>query len=134
MLLIGTLLAPSRGVARVFGHDTVRERPIIRRQLGLVFQEPSVDGLLTVEENLLFAARLTGSGASAARQTVADALARSGLGALAKRPARTLSTGWRRVTDLTRAMLHRPELLVLDEPTVGLDPEYRDRAWRLLEA
>src|SRR5262249_13382940 len=58
----------------------------------------------------------------------------SGLGALAKRPARTLSTGWRRVTDLTRAMLHRPELLVLDEPTVGLDPEYRDRAWRLLEA
>src|SRR5581483_4724487 len=60
MLLLATLLHPSRGRARVFGHDVTRERAAVRRRLGLVFQEPSVDGLLTVEENLLFAARLAG--------------------------------------------------------------------------
>ena len=62
MLLLATLLAPTRGRARVFGHDTARERRAVRRRLGLVFQEASVDGLLTVEENLVFAARLTARG------------------------------------------------------------------------
>ena len=72
MLLLATLLSPSRGTARLFGHDIVRERPAIRRLLGLVFQEPSIDGLLTVRENLLFAARLAGLAARDARQAVAD--------------------------------------------------------------
>jgi ABC-2 type transport system ATP-binding protein len=62
MLLLGTLLAPSRGSARIFGHDVERERRAVRRRLGLVFQETSVDGLLTVEENLRFAGRLAGLG------------------------------------------------------------------------
>ena len=62
MLLLATLLKPSRGSARVFGLDVTSQRPAIRRRLGLVFQEASVDGLLTVEENLLFGARLTGLG------------------------------------------------------------------------
>jgi ABC-2 type transport system ATP-binding protein len=110
-----------------------RERPAIRRRLGLVFQEPSVDGLLTVEENLLFAARLAGVSGEAARRAVAAGIHRGGLTAQASRPARQLSTGWRRLADLVRALLHRPDLLILDEPTVGLDPEHRDRAWKLLE-
>jgi ABC-2 type transport system ATP-binding protein len=134
MLVLATLLRPSRGVARVFGHDIVSGRTAIRRHLGLIFQEASIDGLLTVEENLLFAARLSGLGAPAARRAVSDVIDRTGLGERRSQPARHLSTGWRRLTDLARAILHRPDLLLLDEPTVGLDPEHRDRAWTLLEA
>ena len=134
MLLLGTLLSPSRGVARLFGQDVTRARAGIRRRLGLVFQEASVDGLLTVRENLLFAARLAGLGGRTARRAVADVIAHTGLDDRASQPARQLSTGWRRLADLARALVHRPDLLILDEPTVGLDPEHRDRAWRLLEA
>lgn len=133
MLLLATLLKPSRGTARVFGHDITGQRAAIRRRLGLVFQEASIDGLLTVEENLRFAARLAGLGGRKAQHAIADTLARTGLAARASQPARQLSSGWRRLTDLARAILHRPDLLILDEPTIGLDPEHRDRAWRLLE-
>jgi ABC-2 type transport system ATP-binding protein len=87
-----------------------------------------------VGENLLFAARLSGLGGTAARRAVADAVEAAGLSARAAQPARQLSTGWRRLVDLTRALLHRPDLLILDEPTVGLDPEHRERAWQLVEA
>jgi ABC-2 type transport system ATP-binding protein len=134
MLLLATLLAPTRGKARIFGHDVTRERQAVRRRLGLVFQEISVDGLLTVEENLLFAARLSGLPGRAARQVVAAAIERTGLASYAGIPARRLSGGWRRVVDLTRALLHQPDLLILDEPTVGLDPEHRERIWSLLDS
>ncbi len=133
MLLLATLLAPTRGAARVFGHDTVRERRPVRRRLGLVFQEPSVDGLLTVEENLLFAARLAGMGGRAGGPAVGQTLNRTGLRERAHQPARQLSSGWRRLLDIARATLHAPDLLILDEPTVGLDPEHRERMWALLE-
>ena len=133
MLVLATLLSPSRGVARLFGHDIRRDRTAIRRRLGLVFQEASIDGLLTVQENLFFAARLAGLGGATARRAVTDVMERTGLSGRASQPARHLSTGWRRLTDLARAIVHRPDLLILDEPTVGLDPEHRDRAWKLLE-
>jgi len=133
MLLLATLLAPTRGRARVFGCDVARERMAVRRRLGLVFQEPSVDGLLTVEENLLFAARLAGLAGAASRRAVAAALELTGLTARAGQPARQLSGGLRRLADIARATLHRPDLLILDEPTVGLDPEHRDRMWSLLD-
>lgn len=134
MLLLATLLAPSRGSARVFGHDTVRERAAARRRLGLVFQEPSVDGLLTVQENLVFASRLAGLDGRAGPRAVAQTLDRTGLRPRANQPGRQLSGGWRRLLDIARATLHQPDLLILDEPTVGLDPEHRDRMWALLEA
>ena len=132
MLLLATLLSPSRGWARVFGQDVVANRAAVRRRLGLVFQETSVDGLLTVEENLLFAARLAGIGGRLARAAVNDAIARAGLGERARQPARQLSGGWRRLVDIARATLHQPDLLILDEPTVGLDPEHRNRVWSIL--
>lgn len=75
MLLLGTLLSPSRGVARLFGQDVTRARAGIPRRLGLVFQEASLDGLLTVQENLLFAARLAGLSGRTARSAVADVIA-----------------------------------------------------------
>jgi len=133
MLLLATLLAPSRGTARLFGNDVTRDRSAVRRRLGLVFQEVSVDGLLTVEENLLFAARLAGLGGSAAREAVKSGMEETGLSGRASTPARQLSGGWRRLLDITRALLHRPDLLILDEPTVGLDPEHRERLWSMLE-
>ena len=132
MLLLGTLLSPTRGGARIFGHDVVRERRQVRRRLGLLFQETSVDGLLTVEENLLFAARLAGLGGRIARTAVADAAERLGLLDRLRQPARQLSGGWRRLVDVARATLHHPDLLILDEPSVGLDPEHRERIWSIL--
>ncbi|MBA3316828.1 MAG: ABC transporter ATP-binding protein [Gemmatimonadales bacterium] len=134
MLLLATLLSPTRGRARVFGHDVVGERAAVRRRLGLLFQETSVDGLLTAEENLLFAARLAGLDGRLARAAVADAIGRTGLAERARRPARELSGGWRRLLDIARATLHHPDLLILDEPTVGLDPEHREAMWSLLDA
>lgn len=134
MLLLATLLAPSRGTARIFGHDIRTARRAIRRRLGLLFQETSVDGLLTVRENLLFAARLGGLGGRLARSAVGEAIERTGLGEFADRPAKTLSGGWRRLVDVARATLHHPDLLILDEPTVGLDPEHRDRMWSAIES
>ncbi|MEO8090625.1 MAG: ABC transporter ATP-binding protein [Gemmatimonadales bacterium] len=133
MLLLATLLAPTRGSARIFGHDTARDRRAVRQRLGLVFQETSVDNLLTVSENLRFAARLAGLGGRAARQAVAEAVTRTGLADHTAIPAGRLSGGWRRLLDIARASLHQPDLLILDEPTVGLDPEHRDRVWSLLE-
>jgi len=132
MLLLATLLAPTRGTAALFGHDVVAARAAARRTLGLVFQEPSIDGLLTVEENLRFAGRLQDLGGAALTTAVHDAMQRTGL--LEKRDVRTarLSGGWRRLVDVARATLHHPHLLMLDEPTVGLDPEHRDALWHFL--
>lgn len=134
MLLLATLLKPSRGTARLLGYDVARERAAIRRRLGLVFQEVSLDGLLTVRENLVFAARLTGLNGTTAGKSVAETLERTGLVARAAQPVRELSGGWRRLADIARATVHRPDLLILDEPTAGLDPEHRERMWGLLEA
>jgi ABC-2 type transport system ATP-binding protein len=134
MLLLATLLAPTRGGATIFGHDVVQERRAVRRRLGLVFQETSIDGLLTVEENLRFAARLAGLGGRPMRDAVAAAIQRAGLGPRAAQPAGQLSGGWRRLVDVARATLHRPDLLILDEPTVGLDPEHRELIWTILAA
>ncbi len=134
MLLLATLLAPSRGTVRILGLDARSQRSAVRRRLGLVFQETSVDGLLTVEENLLFAARLAGLGGQAARATVARAMTDAGLAPRAAQLARQLSGGWRRLVDVARATMHRPDLLILDEPTVGLDPEHRERVWAVLES
>jgi ABC-2 type transport system ATP-binding protein len=134
MLLLATLLTPTRGSARIFDYDVTRERQAIRRRLGLVFQENTVDPLLTVSENLLFAARLAGLGASGARKAVTAAVQWAGLSDRADLQARRLSGGWRRIVDIVRALLHQPDLLILDEPTVGLDPEHRERVWSLLES
>lgn len=132
MLLLATILAPSRGAARVFGADVRRQRTVVRRRLGLVFQETSIDGLLTVEENLRFAARLAGLEGPKVRTAVSEAMERAGLTERAAQSARELSGGWRRLVDVARATLHRPDLLILDEPTVGLDPEHRERIWTIL--
>jgi ABC-2 type transport system ATP-binding protein len=112
----------------------VRERRAARRRLGLVFQEPTVDPFLSVRENLEFAAGMAGLARAETRPAVDGALDRMGLRPRAHQLARELSGGWRRLADIARATLHAPALLILDEPTVGLDPEHRERLWGFLDA
>jgi len=130
--LLATLLAPTRGTARVVGHDVVRDDLAVRRAIGLVFQETTLDRDLTVQENLRFAGRLWNLPGPLAVPRI-EALVRQ-FGLLERRddPVRTLSGGMRRAADLARGMLHEPRVLFLDEPTAGLDPRARRSLWELI--
>ena len=130
--LLATLLAPTRGTARVVGHDVAQDDFAVRRAIGLVFQDTTLDRDLTVQENLRFAARLWNLPARLAVPRI-DALVRQfGLGERRDDPVRTLSGGMRRAADLARGMLHEPRVLFLDEPTAGLDPRARRSLWELI--
>ncbi len=125
--ILSTLLRPSRGEARVLGHDVVRARGEVRSAIGIVFQEPSLDPQLTPREHLDLSARLYRVHNRRAR---VEALIESfGLGDHADRPVRTLSGGLRRRLEIARGILHTPPLLFLDEPTVGLDVAARAAVW-----
>jgi ABC-2 type transport system ATP-binding protein len=125
--LLSTLLRPSRGQARVLGHDVVRARSAVRAAIGIVFQEPSLDPQLTPREHLDLSARLY---RIRHRLTRVDALIEGfGLADYADRPVRALSGGLRRRLEIARGILHTPSLLFLDEPTVGLDVAARAAVW-----
>lgn len=127
--MLTTLLRPSRGQARVAGNDVV-ERPLdVRRQIGVVFQETTLDLDLTAEENLRFAARLYGLSRRETKARIGETLALFGLEERGRERVRTFSGGMRRSLDLARGILHRPAILFLDEPTLGLDPPNRRRVW-----
>ena len=130
--LLATLLAPSRGTARVAGHDVVRQSVLVRRSIGLVFQETTLDRDLTVEENLRFAARLWDLPNGVATQRTEQLLQRFGLLTRRRDPVRALSGGQRRALDIARGILHEPQILFLDEPTAGLDPGNRRLLWELI--
>jgi ABC-2 type transport system ATP-binding protein len=128
--IMATLLRPTSGQALLLGRDTQREASEVRRSVGLVFQESSLDPELTPRETLEFTARLYHLDAAARRaREMIDVV---DLGDLADRPARTLSGGQRRRLEIARGLLHRPEVLFLDEPTVGLDPAARAAIWQQL--
>src|SRR2546426_9776440 len=128
--LFATLLAPTRGSARIAGHDVVRESLAVRRSIGLVFQEPTLDRDLTVEENLRFAARLWDLSGPSAAARIDELLGQFGLAERRDSPVRSLSGGMRRAADIARGVLHRPRVLFLDEPTAGLDPRARRALWQ----
>jgi len=130
--LLATLLTPSRGAARVAGHDVAREGLAVRRGIGLVFQETTLDRDLTVEENLRFAARLWNLPARVAEPRIAALLRQFGLVERGRDPVRALSGGMRRAVDIARGILHDPRVLFLDEPTAGLDPRARRSLWDLI--
>ena len=130
--ILSTLLAPSSGQARVAGYDVVREAASVRRALGLLFQDPAVDDRLTAEENLRLHCMIYGV-PRAERKTRIDAgLAWVDLSAQRNDLVRTFSGGMRRRLEVARALLHRPRVLVLDEPTTGLDPQTRRALWEKL--
>jgi ABC-2 type transport system ATP-binding protein len=127
--LLTTLIQPTSGHAHVAGYDVLRTGVAVRREIGLVFQEPALDPTLSVEETLEFAGALRSLPKQLCRQRSDELLELFEIGH--KRAARvaTLSGGMKRALDLARSVLHRPRVLFLDEPTLGLDLPNRRKIW-----
>jgi ABC-2 type transport system ATP-binding protein len=132
--VLTTLLKPDAGSARVAGFDVVKDAAKLREQIGLAGQYAAVDENLTGEENLTMVGRLYGSARPAAKQRAQELLTRFDLDEEAgKRPVKTYSGGMRRRLDLAAALVARPPVLFLDEPTTGLDPRSRLALWGTIE-
>jgi ABC-2 type transport system ATP-binding protein len=132
--ILATLLRPDAGSARVFGHDVVAEADAVRRRLSLTGQYAAVDNDLTGRENLVLLARLLGFSPRQARARAGELLDAFGLAKAADRLVNTYSGGMRRRLDTTASLIVTPELLVLDEPTTGLDPHSRNQVWDIVRA
>jgi ABC-2 type transport system ATP-binding protein len=137
--ILTTTLSPTSGRALIGGRDVAAEQAAVRREVGVVFQQPALDLNLTAEENLRLHAVLYGlypwrpSGRlmpAAYRRQVQELAGLLGIGDALDRRARVLSGGMRRKLEIVRALLHRPRVLFLDEPTTGLDPQSRHGLWR----
>jgi ABC-2 type transport system ATP-binding protein len=131
--ILTTLLEPDAGSARVAGFDVVRDAVTLRAHIGLAGQYAAVDENLTGFENLEMVGRLYHLGRAASRQRAGELLGRFELSEAASRPARTYSGGMRRRLDLAAALVARPPVLFLDEPTTGLDPRSRIQLWETIE-
>ncbi|WP_213450442.1 ATP-binding cassette domain-containing protein [Rhizomonospora bruguierae] len=127
--ILSTVVRPDGGTARVAGHDVRREAAAVRGVIGLAGQHAAVEPKLTGRENLRVFGRLSGLGARAARHAAESALGRLGLEAVADRVAGGYSGGQRRRLDLAVSLVARPALVLLDEPTTGLDPLSRRQLW-----
>jgi len=132
--IVSTLMRPTSGEVLVFGDDVGRQPDRVRRRLGVVFQAPALDVRLTVRENLTHQGHLYGLRGRPLAARIDGALERVGLADRARDLVTTLSGGLQRRAELAKALLHQPELLVLDEPTTGLDPGARRDVWRHLAA
>ncbi|MGQ0536209.1 MAG: ATP-binding cassette domain-containing protein [Methanobacteriota archaeon] len=127
--MLATILRPTSGSAAVAGHDVVRESPKVRRAIGIVFQEPTLDGILTGRENLELHARLYAVPRAERAARIRELLHLVDLEPRADDLARTYSGGMKRRLEIARGLLHRPQVLFLDEPTLGLDPQTRQHIW-----
>jgi ABC-2 type transport system ATP-binding protein len=123
--ILSTLMPPTSGAVYLLGHDVVRDPSLVRRRLGVVFQHPSLDGKLTVVENLTHHGHLYGMVGRELQSRARAMLARVGLTERANDLVETLSGGLQRRAELAKGLLHEPEILVLDEPNTGLDPAAR---------
>lgn len=131
--ILATLLKPDQGWISVLGADIVEEAALARLQLGVVFQSPSVDEQLTVAENLIHQGHLYGLRGADLKSRITALLERFSIDERRGDRVRTLSGGLRRRVEIAKALLHRPRLLLLDEPSTGLDPGARRDVWEVLE-
>ena len=127
--ILTTLSRPDEGEAHVAGFDVLREPDRVRRAIGVVAQRSGVDREATGRENLTLQGQLYGLGGRELKRRVGELLERFGLAEAADRIARTYSGGMQRRLDIAIGLVHRPQVLFLDEPTTGLDPEVRAEMW-----
>lgn len=139
--ILTTTLSPTSGTARIAGYDIQREAAQVRQNVGIIFQQPSLDSNLTAEENIRFHAVLYGlypfrptfsTMPRPYRQQVMDLAALLGLENEMSKPVKKFSGGMRRKLEIIRSLLHKPAILFLDEPTAGLDPVSRRTLWEYL--
>jgi ABC-2 type transport system ATP-binding protein len=127
--MLCTLTKPTAGEGRVAGYDIVTERDDVRRNIGLVFQDPTLDGYLTAAQNLKLHAELYGVPSELVAPRMQQVMEMVGLWDRKDGPVRTFSGGMRRRLEIARGLMHSPRVLFLDEPTIGLDPQTRRSIW-----
>jgi ABC-2 type transport system ATP-binding protein len=132
--MLCTLARPTSGSARVSGFDVVSERDEVRRQIGLVFQDPTLDGHLTATQNLRLHAELYGIDRGAIDGRIDQMLAMVDLADRRDQRVLTFSGGMKRRLEIARGLMHSPRVLFLDEPTIGLDPQTRSAIWHYIRA
>jgi ABC-2 type transport system ATP-binding protein len=132
--MLCTLVTPTAGTATVAGHDVVDDRDDVRRNIGLVFQDPTLDGYLTAAQNLRMHAELYGVESALVPGRMRQVLEMVGLWDRRDGQVMTFSGGMRRRLEIARGFLHSPRVLFLDEPTIGLDPQTRSSIWRYIRA
>jgi ABC-2 type transport system ATP-binding protein len=131
--ILSTLMLPSGGRALIMGRDVAREPALVRRNIGVVFQAQSIDVKLSAQENLMLIGHIYGLRGAALKKRVAEMLSRVGLSDRAREKAETFSGGMQRRLELAKGLLHHPSVLLLDEPTTGLDPGARRDLWQYLQ-
>jgi ABC-2 type transport system ATP-binding protein len=131
--ILSTLMIPFGGRAVIMGHDAVQEPNQLRHQIGVVFQAQSIDVKLTATENLRHQGHLYGLHGAALKSRIKEMLSRVGLADRAQERAETFSGGMQRRLELAKGLLHHPSVLLLDEPTTGLDPGARRDLWQYLQ-
>jgi ABC-2 type transport system ATP-binding protein len=130
--ILCTLLAPTAGKASVAGYDCVSEPDKVRRSIGIIFQDPTLDNGLTAYENLLFHAYLYDLDRATAKRRIDDVLALVDLGARKNELVRKFSGGMKRRLEIARGLMNYPKVLFMDEPTLGLDPQTRNMIWEFI--
>jgi ABC-2 type transport system ATP-binding protein len=130
--MLATLIKPTYGTATVNGYDIIREPGKVRRSIGIVFQEPSSDDILTGYENLMLHAMMYGVPRAEWKSRIREVLRLVELESRAHDRVRNYSGGMRRRLELARGLLHKPNVLFLDEPTLGLDPQSREHVWEYI--
>lgn len=131
--ILSTLMIPTGGRAIILGHDAAKEPSQLRREIGVVFQSQSIDLKLTAAENLRHQGHLYGLRGRELSARIQSVLERVGLADRAREKAETLSGGMQRRLELAKGLLHNPRVLLLDEPTTGLDPGARRDVWQYLQ-
>ena len=130
--ILCTLTRPTSGRARIAGLDVVRQQSQVRQQIGLVFQDPSLDDRLSGLQNMRFHALVYGVPASVREPRIEQLLRMVELWDKRRNKVQTFSGGMKRRLELARGLLHHPRVLFLDEPTLGLDPQTRNRMWEYI--